>query len=97
MAMIKCPVCGANGFREEGRFYVCEYCETRVPKSDFGVREQRTVVDFSGGAKGKNLERLIERAGLYWDMGDIATARKLYAQVLELDPDNRKAKHRLGI
>lgn len=98
MANLTCPACGGNAMREEGRFFVCEYCDTRTPKADFGVpAAPRTVVDFSGGAQGKNLERLIERAGLYWDMGDIVTARRLYRQVLELDPDNAQAKRKLGL
>ena len=98
MANLKCPACGGNILREEGRFFTCEYCGTKTPKTDFGIpAPPRTVVDFSGGAQGKNLTRLMERAGLYWDMGDTATARRLYRQVLELDPGNAIAKRKLGL
>lgn len=69
------------------------------PKSAFqvGGSFSAPVVDYSNSSCGKSISRLNERADLLWRTGDLLTSRKLYKQVLELDPGNLTARKRLGV
>lgn len=86
VAQLRCPSCNGIDFVEEGRFYVCQYCGGKLERvSDVG----RAEVSSDG-----SVQKLLERADLYWDLGKVDKARRLYRQVLDIDATNEIAKSR---
>lgn len=87
MDQLKCPSCGSIDLVGEGRFYVCQYCGGKLERD---VTRIAAVVSSAGG-----LEKLLERADLYWEMGRIDKAKQLYRQALDIDATNEKARSRV--
>ncbi len=96
MKEVKCEYCGASSFVNQGEFTFCSYCRAKfVTKSLYNqghVSTRPPIISLTGST-----QILLERAELYWRTGERDKAKKLYAQVLELDATNPIARSRYTI
>ena len=76
MKVISCSRCGANVLREEGNYYICEYCGTKFLKK----------AESKGISLGIDIERLLQKCKT-----DPKNARKYANLILDIDPDNKDA------
>ena len=83
---LKCPSCGSNDLVEDGRYYICQYCGGRIERDLDKIP--------SHVSSSTSVERIIERADMYWDVGKRDRARQLYRQALDIDATNEKARTR---
>lgn len=90
MRNLKCANCNSVSFTEYERFFVCDYCGGQVMKdpSEFGAVRSAAIAVSSSAAS------LLERADLYWDLGQAEKAKRLYQQVLDLDATIERARER---
>lgn len=90
MKSLKCANCNGVSFTEHDRFFVCDFCGGQIMKdpSEFGVTRSATIAVSSSAAS------LLERADLYWDLGQTDKAKRLYQQVLDLDATIERARER---
>ena len=92
MERILCETCGSNDFFEKDGFAFCAYCRskydiTELKKHQIGG-ESAEISPFT------SVQLLQEKAEKLWKRGDADKARKLYAQILEIDPLNDIARKR---
>ena len=87
MIEMRCESCGSTELIEEGEFYKCSFCGTQFKREASDVRKAH--ID-----QNENVQRLLERAEMYWTAGLRDRARRMYEQVLELDATNEIAKRR---
>ena len=73
---VQCKQCGANVLREEGNYYICEYCGTKFLKKPEG----------EGISLNSDIERLLQKCKT-----DPKNAKKYANLILDIDPDNREA------
>lgn len=83
---LRCPSCNSVSLKEDGRFYVCEYCGGKIPKPSEQITASVTSED--------GVNSLLERARLYWDLGERTKSQQLYRQILDLDATNEEAQQR---
>ena len=90
MRDLRCANCTSVSFIEYERFFVCEYCGGKIMKDprEFGVTRSAAISVSSSAAS------LLERADLYWDLGNTEKAKRLYQQVLDLDATIERARLR---
>ena len=90
MRNLKCANCNSASFTEHDRYFECDYCGGRILKDprEFGVVKSAVIAVSSSAAS------LLERADLYWDLGQTEKAKRLYQQVLDLDSTVVRARKR---
>ena len=90
MKNLRCVNCNSVSFTEFERFFICDYCGGKVMKDhqEYGPVTSAQI-SVSGSAAS-----LLERADLYWDLGNTEKAKRLYQQVLDLDATIERARVR---
>ena len=90
MQNLKCANCNGVSFTEYERFFVCDFCGGQIRKDpgEFGVVRSAVIAVSSSAAS------LLERADLYWELGQAEKAKRLYQQVLDLDSTVERARER---
>ncbi|MBQ9002918.1 MAG: hypothetical protein IJ087_13790 [Eggerthellaceae bacterium] len=90
MENLKCANCNSVSFTEHERYFECDYCGGRVMKDprEYGVVKSAAIAVSSSAAS------LLERADLYWELGQTGKAKRLYQQVLDLDATVERARER---
>lgn len=73
MKEVVCKRCGANSLREEGNYYICEYCGTKFQKS----------FESEGISLGSDIDRLLQKCRT-----DPKNKKKYINLILDIDPDN---------
>ena len=86
MEELRCSSCNSVSFTEDLHFYICEYCGGKIKKDRVEVKASFTVSSSAAS--------LLERADLYWDLGNRDKARRLYQQVLDQDATIERARER---
>lgn len=87
MGQLRCPSCNGIDFIEEGRFYVCQHCGGKLERNPSTVQATVSSAD--------SVQKLLERADMYWDFGKTEKAKQLYRQVLDIDAKNEHARSRV--
>lgn len=77
MAELVCACCGANDFRIEKGFRICNYCDTK---------HEITVKKTSNIAVGDDVAALLEKC-----KANPYNARKYANLILDIDPQNKEA------
>ena len=90
MKNLKCANCNSVSFTEHERYFECVYCGGRVMKDpcEYGMTKSAVIAVSSSAAS------LLERADLYWELGQAEKAKRLYQQVLDLDSTIERARER---
>ena len=78
MKSVACENCGGNSFREEGRYLICCYCDSRF------LRQLETVSRIS---LDDDVAMLLEKC-----QNDPKNARRYASLILDIDPTNIEAK-----
>ena len=81
MDAILCPCCGGKEFRNNGKFMICEYCDTQFLASAILGTSASSNIDLDD-----DVQRLLEKC-----RQDPAKARKYANLILDIDPDNTEA------
>lgn len=78
MDVLVCKCCGAQGLKKQGRYFICEYCDSKfLPENKMG--ESDIAID-------DDVARLLAKC-----KSDPKNARKYANLVLDIDPGNFEA------
>lgn len=81
MDAILCPCCGGKEFRNNGKFMICEYCDTQFLASAILGSTASSNISLD-----EDVLRLLEKCRL-----DPARASRYANLILDIDPDNEEA------
>jgi uncharacterized Zn finger protein (UPF0148 family) len=95
MKLVVCEKCGANDFLEVDEFMICKYCHSKYSTREIAERNKSKVTPAASVSFGDSTQRLLDKAEKCWKSGDKTRAKRLYSQILEIDPLNQVARKRI--